>query len=72
MPLACVPRQIRCEPPGLLSGPLRDRGYVGPMGAYDEAAHPWLAAAFAATRDPMVRSASDLFHAWLDQANSMS
>ncbi len=69
MPLACVLQHIRCEPPGLFSGPLRDRGYVvetveldeggrlpdwrevglvlamgGPMGAYDEAAHPWLAA----------------------------
>ena len=69
MPLAYVLQHIRCEPPGLFSGPLRDRGYVvetveldeggglpdwreaglvlamgGPMGAYDEAAHPWLAA----------------------------
>jgi GMP synthase-like glutamine amidotransferase len=69
MPLAYVLQHIRCEPPGLFSAPLRDRGYVvetveldegsrlpdwrdaglvlamgGPMGAYDEAAHPWLAA----------------------------
>jgi len=69
MPLACVLQHIRCEPPGLFSGPLRDRGFTvetveldeggrlpdwrevslvlamgGPMGAYDEAAHPWLAA----------------------------
>ena len=69
MPLAYVLQHIRCEPPGLFSGPLRDRGYAvetveldeggclpdwrevglvlamgGPMGAYDEAAHPWLAA----------------------------
>ena len=127
MPLACVLQHIRCEPPGLFSGPLRDRGYVvetveldeggrlpdwrevglvlamgGPMGAYDEAAHPrlaaekrWiaaagarvpevgrggagggrvprLAAAFAAARDPMTRSASGLFRAWLDHANSTS
>jgi GMP synthase (glutamine-hydrolysing) len=31
-----------------------------------------LAAAFAAARDPMARSASDLFHAWLDRASSTS
>jgi GMP synthase-like glutamine amidotransferase len=31
-----------------------------------------LAAAFAAARDPMARSASDLFHAWLDQVSSLS
>jgi GMP synthase (glutamine-hydrolysing) len=68
MPLACVLQHIRCEPPGLFGGPLRDRGFMvetveldeggclpdwrevglvlamgGPMGAYDEAAHPWLA-----------------------------
>lgn len=64
-----VLQHIRCEPPGLFSGPLRDRGFVletveldeggclpdlrevglvvamgGPMGAYDEAGYPWLAA----------------------------
>ncbi|HUL25130.1 MAG TPA: type 1 glutamine amidotransferase [Streptosporangiaceae bacterium] len=69
MPRACVLQHIRCEPPGLFSGLLRDRGFVvetieldegdvlpdwrefglvlamgGPMGVYDEAAHPWLAA----------------------------
>jgi len=68
MPLACVLQHIRCEPPGLFGGPLRDRGFAvetveldeggrlpdwreaslvlamgGPMGAYDEAAYPWLA-----------------------------
>ena len=31
-----------------------------------------LAAAFSAARDPMARSASDLFHAWLDQVSSTS
>lgn len=69
MPRACVLQHIRCEPPGLFSGLLRDRGFVaetveldeggslpdwrevdlvlamgGPMGAYDETGHPWLAA----------------------------
>lgn len=69
MPRACVLQHIRCEPPGLFSGLLRDRGFVieaveldegdslpdwrevglvlamgGPMGVYDEAGHPWLAA----------------------------
>jgi GMP synthase (glutamine-hydrolysing) len=68
MPRACVLQHIRCEPPGLFSRLLRDRGFVieeveldeggrlpgwreydlvlamgGPMGAYDEARHPWLA-----------------------------
>src|SRR5262245_66040743 len=68
MTRALVLQHVRCEPPGLFSGPLRDRGYAvetveldeggrlpdwreaglvlamgGPMGAYDEAAHPWLA-----------------------------
>ena len=28
MPLACVLQHIRCEPPGLFSGPLRDRGFT--------------------------------------------
>jgi GMP synthase (glutamine-hydrolysing) len=28
MPRACVLQHIRCEPPGLFSGPLGDRGYV--------------------------------------------
>jgi GMP synthase (glutamine-hydrolysing) len=69
MPRACVLQHIRCEPPGLFSGPLRDRGFGvqtveldegdglpdwrevdivlamgGPMGAYNETGHPWLAA----------------------------
>jgi GMP synthase (glutamine-hydrolysing) len=69
MPRACVLQHIPCEPPGLFSGLLRDRGFAvetveldeggglpdwrevdlvlamgGPMGAYDEAGHPWLAA----------------------------
>jgi GMP synthase (glutamine-hydrolysing) len=69
MPRACVLQHIRCEPPGLFSALLRDRGFVvevvevdeggglpdwreadlvlamgGPMGAYDEAGYPWLAA----------------------------
>lgn len=69
MPRACVLQHIRCEPPGLFTGLLDDRGFAvatveldegdalpdwrevdlvlamgGPMGAYDETAHPWLAA----------------------------
>jgi len=69
MPRAVVLQHIRCEPPGLFTGMLADRGIAihtveldeggslpdwrdadfviamgGPMGAYDEAAHPWLAA----------------------------
>jgi GMP synthase (glutamine-hydrolysing) len=69
MARACVLQHIRCEPPGLFTGLLDDRGFVvetveldegdalpdwreidlvlamgGPMGAYDETAHPWLAA----------------------------
>jgi GMP synthase (glutamine-hydrolysing) len=69
MPRACVLQHIRCEPPGLFSGLLGDRGFAieaveldegdclpdwrevdlvlamgGPMGVYDEAGHPWLAA----------------------------
>ena len=67
--IACVLQHIRCEPPGLFTGMLADRGLLiqtveldegdglpdwrevdlvlamgGPMGAYDETAHPWLAA----------------------------
>lgn len=65
--IACVLQHIRCEPPGLFTGILNDRGFRietieldegddlpdwrevdlvlamgGPMGAYDETAHPWL------------------------------
>ncbi len=65
--IACVLQHIRCEPPGLFTGMLADRGFGvetieldegdrlpdwrevdlvlamgGPMGAYDETAHPWL------------------------------
>jgi GMP synthase (glutamine-hydrolysing) len=65
--IACVLQHIRCEPPGLFTGMLADRGFVieaieldegdglpdwrevdlvlamgGPMGVYDETAHPWL------------------------------
>jgi GMP synthase (glutamine-hydrolysing) len=65
---AYVLQHIRCEPPGLFSGLLADRGFAvqtveldegdelpdwreaalvlamgGPMGAYDETGHPWLA-----------------------------
>lgn len=68
MTRALVLQHIRCEPPGLFSGVLRDRGIAadtveldeggrlpdwrgldlviamgGPMGANDDAAHPWLA-----------------------------
>lgn len=69
MTRACVLQHIGCEPPGLFSGVLRDRGIAthtveldeggllpdwrdvdlviamgGPMGANDDATHPWLAA----------------------------
>jgi GMP synthase (glutamine-hydrolysing) len=65
--IACVLQHIRCEPPGLFTRMLADRGFVietieldegddlpdwreadlvlamgGPMGVYDETAHPWL------------------------------
>src|SRR5215471_5975451 len=68
MTRAVVLQHIRCEPPGIFSGMLTDRGIAietievdeggelpdwrevdlvlamgGPMGAYDEAGHPWLA-----------------------------
>jgi len=69
MPRAVVLQHIRCEPPGLFTGMLADRGIAietieldeggslpdwreadlviamgGPMGAYDEDGHSWLAA----------------------------
>jgi len=69
MTQALVLQHIRCEPPGIFSAMLTDRGIAietieldeggelpdwreadlvlamgGPMGAYDEAEHPWLAA----------------------------
>jgi GMP synthase-like glutamine amidotransferase len=119
MPRACVLQHIRCEPPGLFSGLLRDRGgdtfgipagavHLGQSAAYPnqalrfgEAAYAvqfhvevtnsmlagWrgvpayqrsveavlgadgfqrLAAAFAAARASMARTASEMFTAWLD------
>jgi hypothetical protein len=88
MPRACVLQHIRCEPPGLFSGLLRDRGFVievvevtdtmlaewQQVPAYQKSAEAvlgadgfqYLAAAFAAARDSMARSASGMFNAWLD------
>jgi hypothetical protein len=36
MPRACVLQHIRCEPPGLFSGLLRDRGFVIEVVEVDE------------------------------------
>jgi len=75
MPLARVLRHIRCEPPGLSSGPLRDRGAGGPEIRRGGAGWGRVRAPGGGLpRRPGLDGEPGLalFRAWLDQASSMS
>jgi hypothetical protein len=75
MPLARVLQHIRCEPPGLFSEPLRDRGFLVETVEMDEGGRlpDWREVGLVlAMGGPTARPASHLFRAGLDQASSMS